>query len=318
MSRIKWTKRMSDRAVNLCKKLTYEEAASKLSKEFKLKITANAVRKAYERFTIEILPVKKITVPNGVKALLLDIETSYMEVKSWAIYKQFISPDSIIKDWAVLSWSAKWYGEPEKNILYMDNRKKRDPRDDKAILKKMWKLLDEADVVITQNGKKFDIKKLFARFAIHGMGKPSPFKHFDTFRVAKKIFGFTANSLDYLSSKLCKTHRKSKHSKFSGRTLWDECLAGNLEAWKEMEHYNKEDVLTLEELASVLMPWDSSNTFSVFVDKAVCNCGSSNLVKQNKFYYTNSSKFRLYKCADCGAQYRDKKNLLQNVLPHGL
>lgn len=318
ISKLKWTKRMANRLVQLCKKHTYEQAAKTLSKEFKVKLTANAVRKANERYKVEVVPTKKISAPSGIKILVLDIETSPIEARVWGLFKQNIALNQIKEDWAVLSWAAKWYGDPEEEIMYMDNRDRRNPKDDKAILKKIWKLIDEADVLITQNGISFDIPKLNARFVMHGLGKPSSFKHFDTLRVARKHFKFTSNKQEWMTDKLCTRHKKSKHNKFPGFSLWDACLAGNKEAWKEMEHYNKEDVLSLEELASILLPWDSSINLSVFVDKHVCNCGSLNIKKQNSFFYTNSSKFEKYRCQDCGAQYRGKKNLLKNKLHHGI
>lgn len=97
-------------------------------------------------------------------------------------------------------------------------------------------MLDEADIVITQNGRKFDQKKLNARFILNGFKPPSSYKHIDTLVIARKHFGFTSNKLKYMTDKLCTKYKKLDHSKFPGMELWRECLKGNSEAWTEMEH----------------------------------------------------------------------------------
>lgn len=109
-------------------------------------------------------------------------------------------------------------------------------------------MLDEAEIVITQNGKKFDQKKLNARFILNGFQPPSSYKHIDTLCIARKHFGFTSNKLSQLTDKLCKKYKKLSHNNFPGFELWQECIKGNIEAWNEMEKYNRQDVLSLEEL----------------------------------------------------------------------
>ncbi|WP_175726996.1 ribonuclease H-like domain-containing protein [Burkholderia ambifaria] len=106
---------------------------------------------------------------------------------------------------------------------------------------------------------RFDAKKINARFILLGMPPPSPFRVVDTMLEARKHFGFTSNKLEWLTDKLCKTHKKKKHAKFPGFELWRECLKGNPEAWDEMRSYNTDDVLSLEELYLVMRPWMSGH-----------------------------------------------------------
>lgn len=247
------------------------------------------------------------------RILLLDIETAPILAYVWGLWDQNVGLNQIEKDWHLLSWSAKWYDDPPSKIMYKDQRNKRDISDDKSILKIMWKLLDEADIVVTQNGIRFDRKKLNARFAIHGMKPPSPFKMIDTLVIAKKHFEFTSNKLEYLSDKLAKKYKKLvKERKFPGFELWRECLKGNLEAWKEMERYNNIDVLALEEIFEVLYPWENNINFNLYNEDGsphTCNCGS-NKIKLNGYAYTASGKFQRYMCTSCGASMRDKINLI--------
>lgn len=245
---------------------------------------------------------------DGPRILLLDIETAPILADVWKIWQNDVALNQIKKDWNIIAWCAKWLDEDK--LFYEDLRNAKDMSDDKKLLKNIWKLMDEADVVITQNGDQFDIKKLNARFIINGYEPYSSFKSVDTKKVAKKKFGFTSNRLEYLTYTLDTKHKKLKHNKFPGHTMWTECLKGNKEAWKEMEKYNKHDVLGLQEVYLKMRPWDNSINFNVYRDtKDVrCSCGSTNF-RMNGFCYTSVGKYQRYRCSDCGAEVRGRNNL---------
>jgi uncharacterized protein YprB with RNaseH-like and TPR domain len=302
---IKWSDSMIECLVDLKEKeKSYKEISKHLTKKYKVKITANAVRKAYERYKFPIIEkAKKI---NGPKILILDIETSPLLGNVWSLWNNNLGLNQLVKDWHIMSWSAKWYGNDE--ITYMDQRKAKNIENDSKILKPLWKMMDEADIIVSHNGKSFDIKKLNARFILNGMKPPSSFRNIDTKILAKKHFGFTSNKLAYLTDKLCTKYKKLSHGKYPGQELWTQCLKGNIDAWNEMEEYNKYDVLSLEELYEKLIPWDDSINFTVYFEEDVCSCGSSDFVK-NGIYYTNASRFQKYKCNDCGKEYRDREKL---------
>ncbi len=254
---------------------------------------------------------------DGPKVLLLDIETSPILAHVWALFDQNVALNQIEREWFILSWSAKWLDS--KDIMYMDQRREKNIENDSRILKEIWKLIDAADVIITQNGKKFDIKKLNARFIQHGMQPPSSFKQIDTLVIARKHFAFTSNKLEWMTGKLCKKHKKSQHKKFPGFSLWTECLKGNIEAWKEMELYNKADVTSLEELYYKLIPWDSSLNFNLYHDDAhnICKCGSEQFIKKG-FNYTSVGKYQRFKCSDCGAETKGRINLFSKLKKQSL
>lgn len=246
------------------------------------------------------------------KVLVLDIETSPLISYTWGTFDQNIALNQIHTDWTILSWAAKWLGSPADEVMYMDQRKNpHNPANEKTILKTLWKLLDEADIVLGQNSKKFDTKKINARFIIHGFKPPSSYRQLDTLQMAKRHFSFTSNKLEYMTKKLCTKYTKLNHAKFSGFELWKACLAGNKEAWAEMEAYNKHDVLATEELYLKLSAWDVGVGFSTYSDaeETTCNCGHDSFVK-NGFYYNNTGKYQRYQCKACGAESRDRENLI--------
>jgi len=191
------------------------------------------------------------------RTLIFDIETSPLIAYIWQLGEQRVNLDQIKEDWYVLAFAAKWLGE--KKVMYVDTRNKKE----KDLLQAIWALLDEADVVITQNGKKFDSRKLNARFIEYGMQPPSPYKHWDTYRVADTVADFTSHKLEYLTDKLCTKYKKLKHHKFPGLSLWKECLKGNTEAWNEMKKYNIHDVLSTEELYTKIQAWAPQSVPSI-------------------------------------------------------
>jgi len=244
----------------------------------------------------------------GPRVLVFDIETAPILGYVWGLWENNVGLNQVKSDWYILSWAAKWLGD--KKVMYQDQRNAKNIENDKELLKGIWRLLDEADIVITQNGKAFDQKKLNARFIMNGFQPPSSYKHIDTRLIAKKHFAFTSNKLEYMTDKLNKKYKKLKHSEFGGFELWSECLKGNLSAWKTMEKYNKYDVLATEELYNTLIPWDSSVNFNLYHDSEdnTCKCGSTEFW-QNGHEYTSVGKFKRFKCKKCGAYTRDRENL---------
>ncbi len=245
----------------------------------------------------------------GPRVLLFDIETAPILGYVWRLWDQNVALNQIKSDWHLLSWAAKWLDDDDSAVQYMDQRFAKDIEDDRDILRFIWGLLDEADIVITHNGRAFDSKKLNARFAIQGFKPPSSYRHIDTKVLASKHFAFTSNKLEYLTDKLCTKYKKMKHGKFPGFELWRECLAGNPKAWDEMELYNKRDVLALQELYRKLVPWDTSVSFSVYDAEHLCSCGSRELSRYG-WRYSNGGRYQRFKCRNCGAEYRGRENKL--------
>jgi uncharacterized protein YprB with RNaseH-like and TPR domain len=250
----------------------------------------------------------------GPKILFIDIETSPIIAQVWRLFDQNVGLNQIQVDWSILSFCAKWKDSDE--IIYMDTRNQADANDDTVLLDALWRLLNEADFVVGQNSKRFDVKKINARFIMNEMPKPSTFRQIDTLEIAKRQFGFTSNKLEYMTDKLCTTYKKLKHGKYPGHILWSECLKGNPEAWDEMEEYNKNDVLSLEELYDILSSWDDKlPNFDVYVDGIL----DMSVWVEDGFHYSNFGKYQRYRNTETGVQRRSRVNELskekrQNLL----
>lgn len=239
------------------------------------------------------------------KILFFDIETAPLKAHLWSMWQQGVGLNQIESDWYMLSFCCKWAHSDE--VFYYDQRNAVDIEDDYDLVLKLWGFLNEADVVVGQNSKKFDTKKANSRFILNGLPKPSTYRQIDTLLIAKQQFGFTSNRLEYMTDKLCTNFKKSKHKKFHGHDLWSECLKGNIEAWKEMEDYNRLDVLSLEELYNILSSWDNTlPNFDVYVDEIL----DMKEWEEVGFHYTNLGKYKKYRNKKTGVQRRSRVNLL--------
>ena len=175
---------------------------------------------------------------------------------------------------------------------------------DKALVKQLWKLFDEADILIAHNGDNFDIKKANARFAYYKLPPPSPYKTIDTLKVARKYFQFTSNKLDDLGNHLG-YGRKLAHTGFH---LWKGCMNGDLQAWKHMVRYNRRDVELLEKIYLHLRPWISNHpNVSILSDtyNGCPACGSKNVMKMGTDI-TQTGRVQQYQCRDCKKWSRGK------------
>jgi hypothetical protein len=248
----------------------------------------------------------------GPRILTIDIESSPIEAYVWGLWDQQIGIDFIKTDWTILSFAAKWFGE--KAVIYADTggRGKAKVRDDKPLLKQIWTLLDEADIIVAQNGKRFDVRKMNARLIQHGYGPPSPFRVVDTLIVAKKHFAFTSQKLAW-TSKLLTNAPKSQHKKFPGFELWIECLADNPKAWAEMQKYNKQDVVSTEKLYRRLLPWiDNHPNVGAYTAKEEPTCPKcgSGVMQYRGWEVTQQGRYPRLQCQDCGGWSRGKQTQL--------
>lgn len=245
----------------------------------------------------------------GPKIVTIDIETSPIQSSHWSLWQQNISLAQIHVEWTVLSFCAKWLGS--KEVIYQDVSGQEDPRNDTELLAALWIILDEADFVVAQNGKRFDLKKIRARMVMHGMPPFSPVIVIDTLLIAKAEFGFTSNKLEWMADKLSKI-KKRKHRLFPGWELWIECLKGNPKAWKEMRLYNVDDVKSCEQVYIALRPWavGHPNLAAYWPDDSIrCPKCSSTSIRPRGTAYTQTGEYRRYSCSSCGGWSRSRYTL---------
>lgn len=242
----------------------------------------------------------------GPRIKTLDIETSPIVAYVWSLWKVNIGLNQIVEEWSILSYCVKDLGN--KKVRYEDTSDKANPRDDYDLLVKLRAELVDCDMIIAQNGKAFDLKKINARFIEQGLAPVAPIKVIDTMLIAKDVAKFTSNRLEWLSKHLTDTP-KYAHNKFPGMELWSECLKGNRKAWREMKKYNCIDVPATEELYLKLRPYMQGhpNVAAYYDDDKIrCpRCGSTRVTNVGQAY-TQTGEYTRYQCGDCGGFARSR------------
>ena len=295
---------------------------SALIRQFKL--NENAIKEARKIYWLnEKKPkvIKQLSLgvpkPDLPKILILDIETAPLRAFVWSRWKQNIYLDQTISEWFMLTWSAKWLFSPEviSDKLTPDEAVS---EDDERITKRLWNIINEADIIVAHNGDRFDVPKINTRFLLHGLPPTKPYKTVDTKVIAAKQFGFSSNKLDALA--IYFGFDVKLDTDFE---LWVNCLKGDETSLMYMEDYNRHDVELLEEVYLRLRPWIKGHPnlgLYMETESPVCgNCGSDHL-HEDREYFTQVGRYKVYRC-ECGALSRvrtsnlslkKKKNLLTN------
>lgn len=227
--------------------------------------------------------------------LLYDLEIT--PILGWAYEMWDTRIIKMEREPEIMSVSWKWLGE--KGV---QNDNSQDEPTDEGVVKTVWDLLDQADIVVAHNAKKFDNRVASARFMMYGLLPPSPYKTVDTLLAARRFFRFPSNSLN----NLCHMLGLGDKPKTTHADLWHRCLDGDPKAWEKMVKYNNNDVVLLEKLYLKLRPYISNHpNVSVHKDEGCPRCGSQR-TEWRGHYSTNVCVYHRFKCLDCGAWSRER------------
>lgn len=249
---------------------------------------------------------------NIPKILLFDVETAPMKAFVWSRWNQNISLDATISEWFMLCWSAKWlYSESTINCKLTSEEAINE--DDSRIVKELWNLINEADIVVAYNGRRADVKWMNTRFIIHGLNPPKPYFIVDPCEIARKTFGFSSNKLDALAGYFNIPHKMDTNFQ-----LWKDAVNGVQKAIDYMSIYCSKDVDILEEVYIIMRPWitrhpNMGNLLSSTTPRcSICASEQLELIP-DKYYYTSVGRYNLYRCKSCGAVSRGRVNLNKGI-----
>ena len=220
---------------------------------------------------------------------------------AWSVYEA--NAVWVERDTYIMSVAYKWQHEKQVTTLALPDypHYKKHKHCDKKLSADLWRLLDEANIVIAHNAKAFDIKKINSRLAVNGYSAPSSYKIIDTLTLARKVFKFDSNKLDNLGRYLGEGRKIPN----TGAALWRGCWEGNRKSWRTMKRYNAQDVRLLERVYNRLKPWDAGHpNLNLYTGrKEACpTCQSRHVVKRG-FHYAKSIVRQQWHCRDCFAWF---------------
>lgn len=224
-----------------------------------------------------------------MKILAWDIENRPGEAYIWTPFPDYIPITQIKSSTEMMCWAARWVDK--KPVMFRSEF--HDGREE--MLDALWHLMDEADALVSWNGKGFDTKHANRAFLAAGMQPPSPVKEIDLMQAAKARFKFMSNKLDYVAQYLG-LGAKTTHEGFG---LWLACMEGDPKAWARMRRYNKQDVNLLIPLYEELLPWIKAHPNVNEHGIACSRCSSTNLQLRGT-EKTQALVYQRFQCQDCG------------------
>ena len=178
------------------------------------------------------------------KLLLLDIETAPNIAYVWGLHDQNVGLSQLIRPGRILCWAAKWYKDKEMQFDAEWNHRTRD-----AFIEPLFKMVSEADGIITYNGARFDLPKIRGECLALGFPPIPPSSSIDLYTTCRRL-GYPSGKLDFVARHLG-LGKKLQHAGFD---VWVGAMEGIESDQQVMERYNKQDVRLLERLYKVLSP----------------------------------------------------------------
>lgn len=247
------------------------------------------------------------------RVIFFDIETTPVENLRFQYDRSpYIKHDNIVKDWYIIC--AAWR-ELGSNVTKAVSIKKLG--DDYNVVKTLRDALAGADIIAGHVIDRFDIRNLNSRLIYHKLPPLPPIPTIDTFKMSKKIGGFTSNKLDYLGEYF----GLGKKIHVDGK-LWRDVYAGSKTALTKMVQYNKRDVELNVDVYLRLRTYSNRHPHigAIYGLDANCSCpkcgGTEFDPSHQKVRYTASGLPRIQKqCLSCFSYstFKNDRNEMPNL-----
>lgn len=253
---------------------------------------------------------------NGLRIILFDLETLTNLPEAMKFFPSLgdypgLTLRASINSIICCGW--KVLGEKRTHCINawdFPKRWRKSVNDDYEVVKAAAKILQDADVVVTHNGKRFDWKFLQTRLLFHKLPPLPPILHIDTCQESKKHLYVLNNRLNTLAKFL----KQPKKLENGGWDLWVAVSNREEKAMRLMEKYCKQDVRVLEGIFNEMRPFMKSlpNVNALREEGDLCaNCGGQSL-RKNGFHVTRQGRKQRLQCLKCGSwSLETKKGLLK-------
>jgi hypothetical protein len=261
------------------------------------------------------LQVSDLAKGRELKTLMVDIERlpgratvewggvtitgDFWDLSGWKhVIRRRIQPEEVHEwPWTICA-TAMWYGSKRPNFFAAWDEGGTD-----AMHAGLFDLYDEADMAITYNGVGFDEKHLRSGWAERDMGRPSPWRPIDLYKVVRQAHGWESKKLSAVCDRLNIPAKNDKYEVEMARAA----VAGSASAQRRLRSYNVNDVKILAAAYEKLMPDIKGHPHVAPVrgeDANLCpRCGSED-VERDGTYSPGVYHYRAYKCRTCKGSYR--------------
>lgn len=239
-----------------------------------------------------------------LKAIVLDIEISPHLTYTYDTYEADVV--KMVRPQFLLSFAWKELGSKKVTVVALPDFKdhyRKKPYSDELLCRELRDVIDRYPVIIGHNFKRFDIRKIYARFMYWGIKPPAHPLIIDTLTIARQVADFPGNSLAKLADFL---HVPQPKLHF-GIDEWIACIEGDDKAWTREKRYNGRDILVNEQIYYLLRPFMRTHPNMNADDgtKGCHACGSTSLMKKGRRYSAAGWRQR-YECKSCGIGNSEK------------
>lgn len=208
----------------------------------------------------------------------------------------------------ILCIGYKWLGEKKPKIISIKDFPlyKRDPTNDREVVKAFAKVFAEAEIHVAHYGKYFDYPYVNTRLLYHGLNPLPPTRLEDTWWIARKQLKLNSNRLATLTEFFDLTRK----TPVSG-PHWIKAMAGNPKSLRYVEKHCIYDIDALEEAYNILKQFKP--VFPVKTDGTFCpHChakdkGKAKVLQKRGQALASQKRYQRYQCKKCGLWSQDKR-----------
>ncbi len=256
------------------------------------------------------------------KIVICDIETIPNLPEALKVWTQLSDyPGRTLKAdiTSIICFGYRVYGERKKaqviSLWDYPTTWNRNVNNDYPLVKAIHSILKDADILVTHNGKRFDMPFINTRIMYHmrhtpnhGLSLLPNMPHVDTCKIAKNHLFLFNNRLNTLGKFLNLGEKKDT----GGWDLWVEVYHRNKKSMQKMSRYCARDVDLTCEVFSVLkaVAKDMPNLGMYSKNKVCTKCGSTEVIARGP-RPTKTRIVQTYRCKTCGSWSQQTKHLLK-------
>lgn len=255
--------------------------------------------------TEEILSFREKVESGDVKLVLFDLETSPALAAVFSLGDTHLTDDHIIEGTEPKIFTMQYINGCTGPVKYLTAKLDRGPDgwlkiDDTELLEKGVKILNEADIVLGQNIKSFDIKVFQERLKLLRLTPLNPEFVMDTLSISRKSFRPMSHSLDHRS----RMYGLGGKIKMTIKD-WKDLILGKVELKDKMLPYGVKDAVDTNIVFWNDLPYSDLPKTTVYkireLIQAEQKCVQCEAKRQSKFevYKTTIKGTKGYKCRKC-------------------
>lgn len=220
--------------------------------------------------------------PTKAKILVWDIECSHLKADFGTVL--------------CIGW--KWLDEKTVHCPSIMDYKgwRNDPTDDSKLIEDFYNVLCQADILVTFNGIRFDLKYIRTKLLEHNLNYLPRFRHVDLYQVVRHNMNTARKNLDTVSRFLKLPTEKTP---VEGR-VWKRAMTGHVPSLKQVIHHCKKDILVTEALYYRLRPLIQTHPPVKYVYGSCAVCGCEEFVVRGLTWNKSKGYKQKKKCSFCG------------------